>query len=173
MQQKRFTDEDIVRFLYDEMSPQQSDAFLNALCSDEELWDRYEHFQNIVEKLATAKVEPSEASISRIKKYVADTAPQSEGAVSKSWKSTRTFLLKKFPATISLNAVVVAVAIFFTTAVMMSNFLNNPTGNLSPELAHPDAIQHEVMFQWDDSALDAELESIRTQMQDLQEAAML
>ena len=39
---KKFTDNDVLRFLYGEMSPSEHDAFLDAMYEDEELFEKFE-----------------------------------------------------------------------------------------------------------------------------------
>ena len=64
---KQFTDDDIIRFLYNEMKGAENDAFLEALCTDESLWERYELLQESVEMLSGVQYEPSEASLQQIR----------------------------------------------------------------------------------------------------------
>lgn len=104
-----YTDEDIIRFLYDEMNQAESEAFLTALCADERLWDRFEHFQEVVEKTSGQLYEPSEKSVNKIREYVAQTNPVQEEELLVSSPYVKGLKQQK----LSINAILMAILILF------------------------------------------------------------
>ena len=74
-----FTEEDILRFLYNEMSIRESESFLDALYSDEDLWQRFEGYQQAVDKLVPLEMEPSENTLNSILSFVEETQPSFKG----------------------------------------------------------------------------------------------
>ncbi|MFM2375639.1 MAG: hypothetical protein RLZZ165_736, partial [Bacteroidota bacterium] len=62
----KFTEDDILRFLYSEMTPQEQDAFLHALAGDEALQERFEALNATQEGLRPVELAPAEASVKRI-----------------------------------------------------------------------------------------------------------
>lgn len=66
---KKFTDNDVLRFLYGEMSPSEHDAFLDALYEDEELFCKFEELKAAQEGLQSVELAPSEASVTRVMHY--------------------------------------------------------------------------------------------------------
>lgn len=177
---KKFTDEEILSFLYDEMDGPTSEEFLAAICADEELWSRYEHFQEVVEGISSLSYEPSEYSVQTVKAYVKASAGvseiQPEPAVAAP-STTSSYILGKIPVTISLNAVIIlAMILFVSVAIVGSAYklsrgvIDNPnTGTL----VHQVEVEEAPVFEWDDSAIDEELEVIRQGVEDLKDDAIL
>ncbi|MEM7659310.1 MAG: hypothetical protein AAF399_24535, partial [Bacteroidota bacterium] len=115
---KAFNDEDIIRFLFDEMKQGESEQFLDAICADEDLWDRYEYFQTVVEEISDLSYEPSDYSCQTIMNYVKETATPVEGIKQVDSAPTpnhpATFW-SNLPVAIGANAIVaVALLLFFT-----------------------------------------------------------
>jgi len=73
-----FSDDDILKFLYDEMSREESEVFLDALARDEALWQRFETFQSVNDQLQTLRLEPAAAQIGRIMELVRAENPAPE-----------------------------------------------------------------------------------------------
>jgi len=70
---KSFTEEDILRFLYNEMSIRESEAFLDVLYSDEALWEKFESYQEAVDTLVPLELEPGEDSLQNVLDYISQT----------------------------------------------------------------------------------------------------
>ncbi len=66
---KKFTDNDVLRFLYGEMSPSEHDAFLDAMYEDEELFEKFEELKAAQASLQPVELTPSEKSVSRVMSY--------------------------------------------------------------------------------------------------------
>jgi uncharacterized radical SAM superfamily Fe-S cluster-containing enzyme len=66
---KKFTDNDVLRFLYGEMSPSEHDAFLDAMYEDEELFEKFEELKAAQASLQIVELTPSEKSVSRVMSY--------------------------------------------------------------------------------------------------------
>lgn len=66
---KKFTENDVLRFLYGEMSPSEHDAFLDAMYEDEELFEKFEELKAAQAGLQPVELAPSEKSVSRVMSY--------------------------------------------------------------------------------------------------------
>jgi uncharacterized radical SAM superfamily Fe-S cluster-containing enzyme len=66
---KKFTDNDVLRFLYGELSPSEHDAFLDAMYEDEELFEKFEELKAAQASLQSVELTPSEKSVSRVMSY--------------------------------------------------------------------------------------------------------
>lgn len=66
---KKFSENDILRFMYGEMAPAEHDAFLDALCEDEALIERFEELKAAQAGLQPVELAPSEQSVSRVMQY--------------------------------------------------------------------------------------------------------
>ncbi|GAB4421477.1 MAG: hypothetical protein OHK0039_36310 [Bacteroidia bacterium] len=171
-----FTDEDIIRFLYDEMSVEESEHFIEALCSDQELWDRYEHFQEDVEEIPPLRMEPSEEICQRILDYVREdqteiTTQHAPTAVVKSFAWNGWF------ASINLNALVMAtLAVFVTVAAMGFAYrLRRTIGDPSTARvvhAAPNTVPAS-MFDFEDDGTTEILQKVRQGIEDLQQIPAL
>ena len=161
---RQFTDEDIIRFIYEEMKPKESDAFLTALCSDESLWERYEHLQTINEDVQKAVLEPSVESCERVMAFVRETAPTQKQPTTKAKSSIRTFLAGKIPVAISLNAVVVVAFITFISVAILGFTYELTRGAIvkpGGPLVQQTDVEENPRFEWDDSEIDEKLRFIR------------
>ncbi|MEZ4776289.1 MAG: hypothetical protein R3D00_24150 [Bacteroidia bacterium] len=178
MKNKKFTDEDIIRFIYDEMVPHESEAFLVELCSDELLWERYEFLQETAGMAASVVYEPSEQSVQKVMDYVRETAPYipQPTRADRFRDATRTFIAGKIPMAISLNAVIVVAFIFFVTvAIMGSAYQLTRGGIITPKGTLVQQVDDEntELYQWDDSAIEEELMQIRKSVDNLREDPVL
>lgn len=173
---RHFTDDEIICFLYDEMNAKDGHEFMDALCIDEELWARYEHFQEIVEQLSDLKYEPSKLSVEKVRTYVyegqihdgpaLDKIPQPKKPILKGALSTGRVL----SVSLNLNAVVLMAVLLFVSVAVTGTFLKLKRGLPSQNQATPTAFVHdaESHFRWDDSYLDVELDRIREKVQGLE-----
>lgn len=66
---KKFTENDVLRFMYGEMSPAEHDAFLDALYDDEALFEKFEELKAAQAGLQPVALTPSETSVSRVMRY--------------------------------------------------------------------------------------------------------
>lgn len=66
---KRFTENDILRFLYGEMAPAEHDAFLDAMYEDEALFEAFEEMKHAHATLQPVALSPSEKSLDRVMGY--------------------------------------------------------------------------------------------------------
>lgn len=177
---RKFTDDDIIRFIYNEMEPHESEVFLGELCSDESLWERYESLQEIAAKTKAFELEPSEAAVANVMAYVRDTSPYFEqpGRFEKIKDATRSYLVGKIPVAISLNAVIIVAFIMFVTVAIMGSAyeltrggIDNPnTGVLVQQV---DEDLDPEMYRWDDSDIEEELKEIRQGVENLREDPVL
>ena len=71
--EKRFSKEDVLRYLYREMDPGEQEAFLNALTEDEELWEEFETLSEAHEDLKDTELNASETSLAKIRKQASQS----------------------------------------------------------------------------------------------------
>lgn len=72
---KKFDKNDVLRFLYGELSPTDHDDFVEALCSDDDLFEAYEELKSAQEDLGEPEMmEPSEETLDAIMDYVHTTS---------------------------------------------------------------------------------------------------
>ncbi len=67
---RKFSDDDLLRFLYNEMHPADSEQLMEALVKDEELLERYESFQQIAEQVGEINLQPSQQSLDKVMAFV-------------------------------------------------------------------------------------------------------
>ena len=169
---RMFTDEDIIRFIYEEMNPKESDAFLTELCTDESLWERYERLQHMNEQVVNAVLEPSPESVERVMTFVKESAHTQVKSPKKRRNPIKKFLAGKIPVAVSLNAVIVmALILFVSVAILGSAYeltrgaIIKPGGSLVQQVE----MEGDIQFDWDDSEIDAKLEMIRQGVETIQE----
>ena len=71
---KKYSKNDILKFIYGEMSSPEQDAFLDALCTDEALFQEFEAIKEGHEQLLAVNLSPSTNSIDRILHVAGNTA---------------------------------------------------------------------------------------------------
>lgn len=176
---QNFTDDDIIRFLYDEMGPSESEAFLDVLCDDEALWERYEHFQEIVKQTSSLEYLPSDHSCQQILAYVKETSIEAELAGAKpataTEKSLKTYMMGAIPFTLSLNAVLIlAVVLFASVTITGSVFQMSMNQQTLPDkpLVHQ-TLEDENLYDWDDTATKREINSISDGLESLRGSSSL
>lgn len=180
---KRFTDEDIIRFLCDEMPQAESDALLTALVSDEDLWQRFEALQQTMESFSALSYEPAESSIQAIQSYVREsrpTQPAAQPELSQSSVSARSLRLGGI--TINLQVLVsMALAVFLALSVAGSaykltrqKFANPNTGKLV-EREQPQAqpTQIDPRFDWEMNDIDQNLEKVKEGLETLEDKSLM
>ncbi|MEM7367567.1 MAG: hypothetical protein AAF587_03130 [Bacteroidota bacterium] len=180
---RQFKDEDIIRFLFDEMSQAEGEQFLSAICADETLWDRYEYFQDMVEQIPSMSYEPSALSCQKVLEYVRDTAEESIGASIADQTPTpgphRKSLLDFLPVKINPNAVVaVALGLFLMIGAMSIAYklqrgaIDNPNTINTAQQLDPIELEEEKL-DWDDSDIQKKLDQVRNGIENLKEGPVL
>lgn len=170
MKRNQFSDDHIIRFLYDELSPAESEAFLAALYTDEDLWKRYEELQETAEMAAGLQYEPSEQSIQAIEAFVRETADEQVPVpVTPGPKP----LWQRIPKDLPLKALAtVAMALFMGVAITGSFYTFDKgrkpiTSNEKPELVQQ-VVDTDPLLQWDNAEMDRELDEIRRKVQEIE-----
>ncbi len=176
---RNFTDDDVIRFLYDDMAPSESEAFLDVLCEDETLWERYEYFQEVVQKTAGLNYLPSEHSCQQILAYVKETSMEVEfagaGSVSDSGKSFKTYLMGAIPFTLSLNAFLILVVVMFASITITGSVYQM---SLSQQERTDKPLVHkthegEDLYQWEDPSTELEINRIREELETIRKSSSL
>lgn len=172
---KKYTDHDIIRFLSEEMSPTESDAFLSVLATDESLWERYEFFQESLESLQGAEMAPSQQSVENVLAYVAETSPAPSGLeeltqvpqpISKT--AVHTVGVGPLSLKVNLNAVIVMSLTLFVSVALAGSIYKLNRGQVQKPNTGPlvesvvPEMDHRMM--WDDSDLHQQLNEIEIRM---------
>jgi hypothetical protein len=114
----KYTKNDVLKFLYGEMSPTEQDGFLDALVQDEELFSAFEAMKKASEELEPVKMEPSEGSIDRVMGYARRAAREPRRAI----RSRSAFTLPGTPKMAGFHqllSVVMVICTFLTVGVAM------------------------------------------------------
>ncbi len=158
---RRFSDDDLLRFLYNEMPPADSERLMDALVRDEALLKRYESFQQIAENFSDLRYEPSQKSTEAIMAYVSSTPSivldepdESTGP----WQRLKMASGKH--VVIGLNSLVLfGVGLFLLIAVGTSAL---PWKQASQDVSVASApAEAEMNLSWEDDNLEAELTRIQ------------
>lgn len=158
---RRFSDDDLLRFLYNEMPPADSERLLDALVKDEALMERYESFQEIAESLSEVKYEPSKRSTDAIMAYVSSTPSvvmEEPDETPGAWQRIKMASGKS--VVLGLNSLVLfGVGIFLLIAVGTTAL---PWHKQQREAAVATApAETDINLSWEDDNLEAELSRIQ------------
>ncbi len=169
---KPFTDDDIVRFIFDEMEPTEASAFLDALIADEDLMRRYESMQDTVEYISPLQLEPSAAVCANIMEVARNTPPVSKLQV------FRAAVEDRLQSVVNLNAVVaiamfafLAIGIAGSTIRMERNGIGDPAAGSFGEQVPP--TQQMEIPAWEDEDIQQQLEDIRKGIEDIKDDELL
>ena len=162
---KLFTEEDILRFLYNEMSIRESEAFLDVLYSDEKLWSTFESYQQAVDTLPSLELEPSQQSLDAVLSFVEDTQP------SNSTKLDSTSFPLLSPPARSHQLVMMAIVLLITSLVITSSlflvsFTDTPT-EVQPMGQNLVEEELPIVPDWEGEELNEEIERIKERIEEL------
>jgi hypothetical protein len=79
-----YNEEDVVRYVYEEMDEEEYPVFFEALCRDTDLWNAYEELQIVKLGLGTTLAEPSSKSCQTVLQYASNIASEMENKPSNS-----------------------------------------------------------------------------------------
>ncbi|MFN8394331.1 MAG: hypothetical protein U0176_06590 [Bacteroidia bacterium] len=153
---KKFTDNDVLRFIYGEMSPSEHDAFLDAMYEDEELFEKFEEMKAAQMTLQPVEVAPSVASVDRVMSYARRAArnprPKRQRLAYAGGKSIFAF-----------NQMVSVVMVVFTCAIIgvatyVYSMASKPESNWTLTTTHQDFM---------DPQLDQRLDLARTRLKNI------
>jgi hypothetical protein len=139
---KKFTENDVLRFLYGEMTPSEHDAFLDAMYEDEELFEKFEELKAAQAGLQPVELAPSETSVSRVMRYatraVRDRRPRRQKLAYAGGGSLFAF-----------NQMVTIVMVVFTcvtigVATYVYSSASKPENSWSMTPTHEDLIDYEL-----------------------------
>lgn len=124
----KFTENDVLRYIYGEMEPVEQDLFLDALVTDEKLLEAFEVMQMAQEELEPVQLAPSESSVNRVMRYAsrAAQAPQR--------REHNLFFFNGKDKVMNFHHLVSVVMVFFTcititTVMYMYNKAATPENN--------------------------------------------
>lgn len=164
---KLFTEEDILRFLYNEMSIRESEAFLDVLYSDEKLWATFESYQQAVDTLPSLDLEPSQQSLDAVLSFVEDTQPTTTSTAN---PDSTSFPLLSPPAR-SHQLVMMAIILLITSLVITSSLFlvsitDTPT-EVQPMGQHMIEEEMPPVPDWEGQELNEEIERIKERIEEL------
>ncbi len=170
----KFNDNDILRFLHDEMLEEESTLFLDALTEDENLWERYEYFQLTTDQINTLSFEPSVASVQAVMEVVKE-----EGKASK-----RKFRIRKLTSSpISVGLAAASFLTLFMFARLGNNIQQAKSQEVMldfeplpvPTLVHEVRIEshQQTDISWNAQDLNQKLDQIKQKAQSLSDDPLL
>lgn len=125
-----YTEQDIVRFLYDEMDEEEYASFFEVLCKDPELWEVYEQLKATQEELILPDFAPSLKSEELILEAARIASLEmGEGKVEISSKQKDSHSFRNISLTISL-VLIVAGGISAWSELSLKNLYPTSTQNL-------------------------------------------
>lgn len=83
---RKYDKDDVLKYVYGELSPTEEGDFVEAMCSDEELFAWYQEVKDLQDDLEasredlTEELEPSEFAVHRVLNYARQTAKEAETA---------------------------------------------------------------------------------------------
>ncbi len=75
--------DDILRFIYEEMSPQESNDFQQQLNSDQEIREEHDEIKEVQQELDSLRCSPSPDLLKSIMRYAREGKPVDKQSVSK------------------------------------------------------------------------------------------
>ncbi len=166
---RRFSDDDLLRFLYNELPPAESDRMMDALVKDEELWQRYESFQQVAEQMPEVALQPSEASLEAVMAHVRSSSllVEEEAPLQAAWQRVRMVSGKSI--VVGLNSLVLlGVGIFFFIAVGSSALPWRQAIEIPQESVQASAAPvQEADLSWDTGHLEEEVVKLKRGMEQI------
>jgi hypothetical protein len=154
---REFSDEDIIRFLYDEMEGGEHAQFIEQLYADESLWNRYEDYLEVKDEIPDLSLEPSEQSVSNVLQAVAEM-PQAEPAPAIAAQPSAAFF--------GWNEVVTLALVLITSFTIALSVARMTT--FAPSEAIVQESVSEEMLIWEDESISRKLDLIRLNLEDMQ-----
>ncbi len=150
--EKKFSKEDVLRYLYGEMAGDEEQYFLDALVKDEALWMDFEQLKETKDQLSAAELQPSESSISKIKAF-AKTQIQ---------RTTRRNKRQGKVKFLSLNLVMALVMVLFIASVSLYGIYRYQQVSDEPVVE-----RNQSRLMWDDPSLDNKIKEIQYDIRNL------
>mgnify|MGYP001801762233 CR=1 FL=1 len=163
---KKFTDEDIIRFLFEEMNPSESELLMEALYQDDSLWKRYETFQCILQDVKNVSFEPSEDSVLTVRKYVADTRSAQVKPEKKS-----TFSISSF--SFGVHAMCVTALTLFAVITIVTTFFLHTIPSADSSLPLMVEWKDDPLLEWEPESIDQKIEEIRSELEEIKYSSTL
>lgn len=144
---KRFDKNDVLKFLYGEMPPGEEQAFIEALSSDEELFELFSELKDGQDELVTAEVEPSDHSLDKVMQFASRSVTERRERRSFLRRGARFFTLNQ---AMSLSMFLLAI---LTVGIAFKGYEKVLAGPAMPEPV--------VSFDWEGSEIQSNLEDTR------------
>lgn len=152
---RKYGKNDILKFIYGEMSPAEHDDFLDALCTDDELFEAYEALKSGQDQLPRIDLAPSETSVDRVMHFAHAAAARR--------KPPATALAFGKNKALNYHHLVSVLMVFFTCftigiAMYLYNRDNTPQSNWS---------NSQDVMQFDNQSLDQRLDFARQRLESI------
>lgn len=156
---RKFDKDDVLKFLYGELDPSDTDAFMDALVTDEELFGAFEELKEIQEELDEVELDPSQASIDAVMKEVHTPTPElvPAGVLDTDFSPRPKSPGKGIRQLVSVFMIVFSV---FTIVFAVRSYQSEN----QPAISN----LQDAIFQWDDSQLTDHLEHARMHLNNIQ-----
>lgn len=156
--ERKYSSEDVVRFLYGEMSADEQSVFMDALVEDEALFDELEQLKAAQESLVKLELQPSKAATDRVMK-VARRAAKDQRQRQTRFVSTGKERIINFHHLVSV-AMVLFTCATVGAAVIAYQHAADPKSKWE---------MTETRVQWDDRDLDDRLDFARQRLNGIME----
>lgn len=168
----RFNEDDVIRFIYDDMEPAEKVAFSAALAEDDALRASYDSFADIHQQLATISFEPSDASIEKVMDFArhlppveADLPDASPGIIPITPALRGRLRILRMSNT-AMAAAIVLLLVFGISLALINQSTKITTGGSATGggAISISQQQEEKRLQWEDSAVQKDIDTLRKQL---------
>ncbi|HHG84745.1 MAG TPA: hypothetical protein ENJ82_08340 [Bacteroidetes bacterium] len=159
---KKYAKNDVLKYLYGEMPPEEQDDFLDALCSDEELFATYDTLKKASEGLTEVNLNPSENSVNRVMGYARHAA---QNPRNKTRRNNRPFTSTGKEKVLNFHHLISVVMVFCTfLTIGIAMFVYQRTAQPQNTWG-----MTESYVEFENVSLDRRLDFIRNQITDIME----
>ena len=148
--EKKFTKNDVLRYLYNEMEVAEEQLFMEALLRDEDLWQEFELLKESQESLGETMTEPSPETMAKVRLAVRKAARKN--------KSARTVTARLF----SIPFVLATTTVLFCAGITLFGLYNYQ--KISGEQV---VNSNQTRLRWDDPILDQRMQNVRFGIQNM------
>ena len=150
--EKKFTKNDVLRYLYNEMEVSEEQLFMEALLRDGELWQEFELLKESQESLDENNFEPSPETMAKVRQSVRKAA--------RKIKAGKTVTAKLF----SIPFVLATTTVLFCAGITLFGLYEYQKVS-GEEVVNA----NQARLRWDDPGLDQRIQNVRFGIQNLNE----
>lgn len=169
-----FNEDDVIRFIYDEMDANEKAAFSTAMAEDNAegaaLRASYDSFADIHQQLETISFEPSDESVAKVMEFVhhlppaeADLPDASPGIVPLTPAIRGRLRILRMSNTAMAAAIVLLLVFGVSLALMNESDVVNGGGKTNSAISASQQ-EKEQRLGWEDTAVQKDLDTLRKQL---------